>query len=114
MNICSNEQPNTICTRNTGDKNCQAEKSVMWPVKPATDCHQMDQQYQYRIRCQRSQKVPQGDDKNCQSTKYYGSMCADKKCQATKFYKKVNKKCQTSDMWPVKPQMDMQSKKPAM
>ena len=41
-------------------------------------------------------------------------MCANKKCQATKCYKKVNKTCQTSDMWPVKLQMDMWSKEPAM
>ena len=32
VNICSNEQSNATCTRNTGDKNCQADKSVhMWP-----------------------------------------------------------------------------------
>ena len=27
--------------------------------------------------------MPQEDDKNCQSKKYYGSMCAGKKCPAT-------------------------------
>ena len=31
------EQSNTTCTRNNGDKKCQAEKSDMWPVKPAMD-----------------------------------------------------------------------------
>ena len=51
----------------------------------------------------KSKKVPQEDDKNCHSTKYYESTCVEKKCQATK----------TSDMQPVKPKMDMQSKKPA-
>ena len=53
--------------------------------------------------------MPQEDDKNCQSTKYYGSMCADKKCQATKCYKKIDKNCQTSVMWPVKPPIHMWS-----
>ena len=48
--------------------------------------------------------MPQGDDKNRQSKKYYGSMCTGMKCQATK----------TSNMWPVKPQMDMQVHKPAV
>ena len=41
-------------------------------------------------------------------------VCADKKCQATKCYKKVNKNCQTTNMQPVKPKMDMQSKEPTM
>ena len=35
VNICLNEQSSATCTRNTGDKNCQADKSAhMWPVKP--------------------------------------------------------------------------------
>ena len=60
------------------------------------------------------QTVPQEDDKNCQSTNYYGSMCADKKYQATNCYKKVDKNWQESiNMQPVKPKMDMWSKKPA-
>ena len=38
VNICSKEQSSATCTRNTGDKNCQANKSPhMWPVKPAMD-----------------------------------------------------------------------------
>ena len=57
----------------------------------------------------KQKQVPQKDDKNCQinrrplkSNKY-----ADKKSQ-------VDKKYQISNMQPVKPQMDVQSKKPAM
>ena len=35
---CSkNEQSNGTYTKNNGDKKCQAEKSDMWPVKPAMD-----------------------------------------------------------------------------
>ena len=46
--ISSDEQSNTTCTRNNGDKNCQAEKSDMQPKKPITICGQIDQQCQYR------------------------------------------------------------------
>ena len=36
VNICSNKQSNATCTRNTGDKNSQADNIAhMWPVKPA-------------------------------------------------------------------------------
>ena len=55
------------------------------------------------------QILPQEDDKNCQSTKYYASMCTDKKCQTTKCYKKVDKNCQTSDIQLVEPKIDVQS-----
>ena len=40
-------------------------------------------------------------------------MCADKKCQANKYYKEIDKNSQTSVMQPLKPQMDVQLKKPA-
>ena len=36
-------------------------------------------------------------------------VCADKKCQAIKCYKKIDKNCQTSVKWPVKPPIHMQS-----
>ena len=49
----------------------------------------------------KSKIVPQEDDKNCQSKKYYGSMCSDKKC------------LENINIWPMKPQMEVQLKKPA-
>ena len=51
-------------------------------------------------------------DKNCQVNNE--AVCADKKYQATKCYKKVDKNCQITYMWPVKPEMKIQSKEPAM
>ena len=38
---CLNEQSNITCTRNTGDKNCQAHKSDTQPVKPKMDMWSM-------------------------------------------------------------------------
>ena len=51
--------------------------------------------------------MPQEDDKKLES------VCTDKKCQPTKCYKKIDKNCQITNMQPVKPQMDVQLKKPA-
>ena len=43
VHICSNEQSNTTCTRNTGDKNCQADKDThMQPVQPAMKNNDME------------------------------------------------------------------------
>ena len=60
------------------------------------------------IQHKKSKIVPQEDDKNCQSTKYYDpnkgqvkSKCSDKNCQEN----------ESIDMWPVKTQMDVWSKK---
>ena len=61
------------------------------------------------IQKKKSKTMSQEEDKNGQYTKYYGLLCAEKKCQAIKCYKKVDKNCQTSDMWPVKPKIDVQS-----
>ena len=47
------------------------------------------------------QIVPQEDDKSCQVNNE--AVCADKKCQGTMYYKKVDKHCQITNMWPVKP-----------
>ena len=73
----------------------------MQPVKPTMDM------WSNRPAVPIQHIVPQEDDKNCQSTKYNEAVCTDKKCQATKYYKKVNKNCQTTNMQPVKPAMDM-------
>ena len=63
INICSKEQSTTKCTRNNGDKNCQADKSDMWPVKPQIEMQS------YRpatpMSYKKSKIVPQRDDKNC-------------------------------------------------
>ena len=104
------EQSNTICTRNNGDKNCQAEKSDIQPVKPAKDMQSNRLEIPiHKKMTKKSKIVPHEDDKNCQSTKYYGLVCGDKKCQATKCYKKVDTNCQATNMYPVKPEIDMQS-----
>ena len=62
--------------------------------------------------------VPQEDDKNCQENinrrQVKSKMCTDKNCQATKCSKKVGKRCQTTNMCPVKSQMDVQLPKPAV
>ena len=50
----------------------------------------------------KSKILPQEDDKNCQFTKYYDSMCSDKNCQ-------VN-----ISMWPVMSEMNKQVPKPAV
>ena len=51
-------------------------------------------------------------DKNCQA--HNESVYADQKCQTTKHYKIVDKNCQITNMQPVKLEMDMQPKEPAM
>ena len=74
----------------------------MWPKNPMKDMQ--SNRPAVPVQKKMSKKhMPQEDDKNCQSKNYYGSVCAEKKCQATK----------TSDMWPMKPQMDMWLKEPA-
>ena len=60
VTICSKEYSNTTSTRNTGDKNCQADKSDMQPVKPKLDM------WSNRPAVPIQQRVPQEDDKNCQ------------------------------------------------
>ena len=108
MNQCVNHK------LQTKTKNFQAEKCVhMWPKKPANDVQ--SNELAILIQHNKLQKS-QEDDKNCQINRrpMKSKMCADKKCQATKYYKEIDKNCQTSVMWPVKPQMDVWSKKPAM
>ena len=107
--ICSNkqqfydgcskkEQVFTKCPKNKQVKNSQADKSAqMWTVKPAMNSvHMQSNRPAVPIQEKMSMQkiVPQGDDKNCQSTKCY---------------KKVDKNCQTTNMQPVKPAMDIQS-----
>ena len=58
---------------NNGDKNCQAEEnSIMWPVKPKTEMQSKEPamliQYKMTKKSEKSNKVPQEDDKNCQFT----------------------------------------------
>ena len=113
--IGSNEHSDTTCTKKYGDKSCQVEKSDMQPVKPVKDMQSNRPAIPIQNKMTKKSKiVPQDDDKNCQPTRYYGLMCADKKCQATKCYKKVDKQCQASNMQPVKPHIDMQSREPAV
>ena len=52
---------------NNGDKNCQAEKCDMWPVKPQMDMwsNGPTMLIQHRLT-KKSKIVPQEDDKNCQ------------------------------------------------
>ena len=96
------------------NKNCQAEKSVnMWPTKPKKD---MWSNGSAAMLIQHKILKKQEDDKNCQSIKNdktkYDALdsqstvlkCSDKKCQEN----------ENIDMWPVKPQMDVLSEKPAM
>ena len=62
----------------------------MWPRKPIKVIQA--NRTAVPIQNQMTKKlriVPQGDDKNCQSTNYFGLMCADKKCQADKTVKHV-------------------------
>ena len=76
----------------------------MWPMKPKKDMQSNGSAMLIQYKMSKKQIVPQKDDKNCQSKKYYGSKCSDKNCKENK----------NIDMWPVKPQMKVQSKKSAM
>ena len=90
----------TKCSKKKQDKSCQADKSAhMWPVKPAMNMWSRGSAVPIQHKMSMKQIVPQE---------------ADKKCQATKYYKKVDKNCQTTNLQPVKTQMDMWSKEPAM
>ena len=73
-----------------GDKNCQAGKSDMQPKKPAKDMQSNGPAMLIQHKKSKKQ-MPQEDDKNCQSTNYYGATYADKECQA-------DKNCQRSYM----------------
>ena len=80
----------------------------MWPVKPAMNSiHIQSNRPAVPIQVKKSKIVPQEDAKNCRSKKYNKAVCADKKCQATMCYKKVDKNCQTTNMWPVKPAKEL-------
>ena len=83
------------------DRNCQADKSDMQPVKPPIDMQSNRPAVPIQNKMSKKQRIPQDDDKNCQVNNE--ALCSDKKCQATKCYQKVGKNCQTSNMWPVKP-----------
>ena len=107
---CSKKEQsnNTTSAEHNGDKNCQAEKCDMWPMKHKMDMWSNGPAMLIQHKMSKKQIVPQEDDKNCQSAKYYEpnkdqvkSMCSDKKCK------------ENINMQPVKPQMDMQFKKPA-
>ena len=110
VNIGSNEQSNTTCTRNTGDKNCQANKSAhRQPVKSAMDMQSNGSAVPIQYKMSKQQITAQEDDKNCQVTrcnkkknqlKQVKSMCFDRNCQV--------------NMRPVKPEIDMQLPKPAI
>ena len=66
--VCSKDElsNNTTCTRNNGDKNCQAVKSDMWSVKPAMDIQSNISAMPIQYKMPKKQIVPQEDDKNCQ------------------------------------------------
>ena len=94
---------------NNGNKNCQAENSAhMWQKKSKKDMQSNEPAMLIQHKMSKKQRVPQEDDKNCQSKKYYGLMCADKKHQATKCSKN------TSDMQSVTKKIDVQLPKPAV
>ena len=81
VTICSKEPSNTTDTRNTGDKNCQADKSDMQPVKPTMDM--WSNRPAVPIQYEKSKIVPQQDDNNCQANilPVKLKVCSDKKCQ---------------------------------
>ena len=56
-------------------KNCQAEKSNMLPVKPQMNMQSNGPAMLIQHKMSKKQIMPQEDDKNCQSTKYYESKC---------------------------------------
>ena len=123
--VCSSdEQSSATCTRNTGDKNCQADKSAhIQLVKPVmSSVHMQSNIPAVPIQDKKSmqQIVPQEDDKNCQvNVKPVKKIVFDdKKSSSTICYKNPvcsNKKCQdTRFTWPVKPVIYMQSKEAAM
>ena len=107
------EQFNTACTRNVENKNCQAEKCDMWPVK-----FQMDMQSEEPAKQSSFKKkhVPLYKDKNCKVTKSHKKQkeceyndsnsqsfkCSDKNCQ-----EKENNNMQSvtnnTNMWLPKP-----------
>ena len=74
----------------------------MWPAKPAIDMQSNRPAVPIQDKMSMQQIVPQEDDKNCQVN--MKSMCSDKNSQEN----------QNINMWPVKPEMDMQSPRPAI
>ena len=69
---------------------------------------------QYKMTKKAKKHVPQEDDKNCLSTKYYKSkLCSDKKCQEISNVQMRPKKPR-SHMWSVTNKIDMWLKKPAI
>ena len=80
-----------ICGQNKPQKDMQSNRPAMRIQ------HKMTKKSKKQI-------VPQEDDKNYQSTKYFESkIYSDKKCQE-----------KSANTWPVEPQMDMWPKEPAI
>ena len=102
---CSKKEQsnNTPCTRNIENKSCHAEKCDMQPKKPAKDMQSNGSAMLTQHKMSKKQIVPQEDDKNCQINRrpLKSKMCYDQKCH------------ENTNMWPLKPQMDVHLKKPA-
>ena len=81
----------------------------MWPVKSARDMWSIPRpakpQSKYKKKDQvKANQVSMSDDKNCKLPKFIKSVSSDTNCKDNR----------NGNMWPVKLQMDMQSKEPAM
>ena len=90
-----------------GDKNYQAEEiSIMQPVKPKKHVWLNKPAMLIQHKMQKKQIVPQEDNKHCQinRTQLKSKMCSNKNCQEN----------ENIDVWPVKMQMDVWSKKPTI
>ena len=83
-----------------GKKSQADENSNMQLKKPVKDMWSNGPVIQHKMS---KKHMPREDDKNCQINRrpLKSKMCSDKKCQ------------ENIDMWPVKPQMEVQLKKPA-
>ena len=115
VNICLNEQSSATCTRNTGDKNFQADKSNYVVTKPAMKTiHMWSVRIPEKLQSSNKQHMHEEcsvkktvcDGKKGQSTKFIKPAYEDQKCQSTVCFEK---NCQVN-MQPVKPEMNMWSK----
>ena len=81
--VCSrDEQFNTTCKEILETRTVKLIKVAhIWPKKPTKDMQSNGPVVP--IQDKMKHIMPQEDDKNCQSTKYYKSVCSDKKCQET-------------------------------
>ena len=98
-----NGQSNNTCTKDKGDKNCQCEKSVMCPVKPAKQSSfkkkhiplYKDKNHKATISYKKQKKCEYTDSKS------QVSRSSDKDCQEKK--NSVMQSVTNADMWLPKP-----------